>query len=423
MSASPAPRQASDAGKEMHALSCSSCRQRKVKCSKTYPCPNCVRSGLACLFPTRKKDRRPRTNRNHELLNRLAKLEAIVGQVDPDAVSASPAHPPVDASPPPDAAEGADKHVAQSVMSPAQRVADAELRNPQKRCPTSQPVSKDDPAAKYVSGEFWANLAREVEGIKATLEQPSDEEDDDDGEFGGPSPGSQYQSSHGSLNYSIGPPAVLGNASAVAGLSHPPPPRMKTMCAIYFRNVDPLMKILHKPTVEKVFDSYIMNPADHSLGRTTEALLFAMYFGAVTSMQPDSCMRQLGEDRRLLSVQYKQAVEHALARADYLNSTSLETLQAFMIYSVSSSGTQLALCSVAGATTNWADRLVYATMRNLAPRGRYWPLSCAWLKPSVSIATAMDPPSRLMRQRCGAGCGHKSLFSTSALPKTVVRKR
>lgn len=56
---------------------------------------------------------------------------------------------------------------------------------------------------------------------------------------------------------------------------------------------------------------------------------------AVTSLQPDSCLKQLGEDRRVLAVQYKQAVEHALARADYLNSTSLETLQAFMIYSVS----------------------------------------------------------------------------------------
>ncbi|KAK7713431.1 hypothetical protein SLS64_004681 [Diaporthe eres] len=246
MSASPGP----------HQLSCVSCRQRKVKCSKTFPCPNCLRGGLECIFPSRKKDRRPRTNRNHELLNRLAKLEAIVGQVDPDAVSAKPGHPPLDAVRPGSAAEATDKAVAQPAISLARQVAESELRNPQKRCPTAQPVSKDDPAAKYVSGEFWANLSREVEGIKATLEQPSDDEDDDEGE-----------------------------------------------------------------------------DDEHPLSRTTEALFFAMYFGAVTSMQPDSCVKQLGEDRRVLSVQYKQAVEHALARADYLNSTSLETLQAFMIYS------------------------------------------------------------------------------------------
>lgn len=335
MSASPAPRQASDAGKEIHALSCVNCRQRKVKCTKTSPCPHCVRGGLECIFPSRKKDRRPRTNRNHELLNRLAKLEAIVGQVDPDSVSVNPGHPPVDTALPGSATEATDKAVVQPATSPAQQVAESELRNPQKRCPTAQPVSKDDPAAKYVSGEFWSNLCREVEGIKATLEQPSDDEDDDDGEHDGPSPDTQYQGSYRSLKYSMSPPMVLGNASASDGSSHPSPSRMRILCDIYFRNVDPLMKILHRPTVERTFNMYMVNPADHPLSRTTEALFFAMYFGAVTSVQPDSCLRQLGEDRRVLSVRYKQAVEHALARADYLNSTSLETLQAFMIYSVS----------------------------------------------------------------------------------------
>lgn len=370
MSASPGPRQASDAGKEVHALSCISCRQRKVKCTKTYPCPHCLRAGLECIFPTRKKDRRPRTNRNHELLNRLAKLEAIVGQVDPDAISSNPAHPPLDAARPGSAAEPG-KAVAQPAISPARQVAESELRNPQKRCPTAQPVSKDDPVAKYVSGEFWAGLSREVEGIKAILEQPSDDEDDDEGENDGTSPESQYQGSHSSLNYSISPPLVLGNVSAGAALSHPPPARMRTLCDVYFRSVDPLMKILHRPTIEKTFNLYIMNPADNPLSRTTEALFFALYFAAVTSLQPNSCLSQLGEDRRLLSVQYKQAVEHALARADYLNSTSLETLQAFMIYSVSL-GDNGELCGFwpKEQLIFW-HRHVYATMRNLAPHGRY----------------------------------------------------
>ncbi|KAG8163496.1 hypothetical protein KVR01_006793 [Diaporthe batatas] len=297
--------------KEIHALSCVNCRQRKVKCSKTYPCPHCLRGGLECIFPSRKKDRRPRTNRNHELLNRLAKLEAIVGQVsqevDPEAASLASGHQPVVTVRA--AVEAADEAIA-------------------------QPVSKDEPSVsvKYVSGEFWANLSREVEGIKATLEQPSDDEDEDDAEHKAPSPES-HQGSHSSFGYSMSPPLVLGSAPATDGLSHPPTARMKTLCEIYFRSVDPLMKILHKPTTEKAFELYMVNPLRHPLSRATEALFFAMYFAAVTSLRPDSCLNQLGEDRRVLAVQYKQAVERALARADYLNSTSLETLQAFMIYS------------------------------------------------------------------------------------------
>lgn len=91
MSAPPFPsaRQASGADKEaVHPLSCVNCRQRKVRCSKTYPCPNCARGGLDCVFPSRKKDRAPRRSKNNELLARLAKLEAIVGRVDPDSLRA-----------------------------------------------------------------------------------------------------------------------------------------------------------------------------------------------------------------------------------------------------------------------------------------------------------------------------------------------
>ncbi|KUI57087.1 hypothetical protein VP1G_04455 [Cytospora mali] len=348
MSTIPTARQAasSAAGKEataaapvVHALSCINCRQRKVRCSKTYPCPHCVKGGLECIFPSRKKDRVPRRNKNHELLNRLAKLEAIVGQVGPnssrsgvDAAAPSPPSGSVSAS----TAEAIDSIVVHPTITPAQQAFESELRNPQKRCPTAQPVSKDDPAAKYVSGEFWANLSSEVEGIKAALEQPSDSEEDGDGVHDETSPESMSQGYQSSPSYYVTSPAVFGNAQAAGageGMLHPTPEKMRRLCETYFRNVDPLIKILHRPTIEETFNGFIASPVDNPLSRTVEALFFAMYFAAVTSLQPDTCKALLGEDRGLLVVQYRQAVEYALARADYLNSTSLETLQAFTLYS------------------------------------------------------------------------------------------
>lgn len=133
--------------------------------------------------------------------------------------------------------------------------------------------------------ECCRNLSREVEGIKATLEQPSDEEDDEAAGREGPSPES-HQGSHSSLSYSMSPPMVLGTTQATGSLSHPPPARMKTLCEIYFRSVDPLMKILHKPTTEKAFELHMVNPVDHPLSRTTEALFFAMYFAVRTLLPP-----------------------------------------------------------------------------------------------------------------------------------------
>lgn len=348
-----------EAGQQVHALSCVNCRQRKVKCAKTYPCPHCVRGGLECVFPSRKKDRAPRRNKNHELLSRLAKLEAIVGQADPTATvgpavggsapaasgaaittagaaaatsASAPAAPSTTANQAPGPAS------APTFFTPLQQQ-QLDPRNPQERCPYSQPVSKDDPAAKYVSGEFWANLSREVEGIKAALDQPSeseDEHDDDEQAFMSPESVGQsidYQTSPAAFTFSA---AIFGNPGAVEGvpLRHPRPDRIKTLRLLYFRNVDPLLKILHRPTIEKMFDIFIVNPEDHPLSKPFEALFFAIYFAAVASLSPENCHAFLGEDRAILSARYRHAVEVALAKAEYLSSSSLETLQALVLYDV-----------------------------------------------------------------------------------------
>lgn len=319
---------------ETHALSCSNCRQRKIKCLKVYPCPHCVRGGLECIFPARKKDRAPRRNKNSELLNRLAKLEAIVGQVDPAAAAVATSGEAV-------ATIAKASAVVQQQQQQQWVDAQSDCRNPQKVCPQTQPSSKDDPAAKYVSGEFWANLSTEVEGIKTVLEQPSETEDESDTDDGkdATSPKSGRQTSYSSPSSNLVSAAIFGDpqsANATVGpLRHPSPERIKKLRNIYFRNVDMLIKILHRPTIEKEFDLFIVNPDDNLPNKSMEALFFAMYFAAITSLNPERCRSQLGEDRAVLSAQYRQAVELALARADYLNNTSLECLQALTIYNVS----------------------------------------------------------------------------------------
>lgn len=66
----------------MHLLSCTNCRKRKVKCSKTDPCSACDRSSLTCVFPNRARLPRGRTSvskaTNVELLRRVNKLEELL---------------------------------------------------------------------------------------------------------------------------------------------------------------------------------------------------------------------------------------------------------------------------------------------------------------------------------------------------------
>lgn len=66
-----------------------------------------------------------------------------------------------------------------------------------------------------------------------------------------------------------------------------------------------------------------------------EALLFAMYYSAITSLTPDQCVQMFQADKDLLLKRYRRDVEVALGKADVLNSTELGTLQALVIFLVS----------------------------------------------------------------------------------------
>ena len=65
-----------------------------------------------------------------------------------------------------------------------------------------------------------------------------------------------------------------------------------------------------------------------------QALMFAMYFAAITSLAPDECMIQFGENKEDLLKRYRFGTEQALVQAELLNSMEMVTLQALVIYLV-----------------------------------------------------------------------------------------
>lgn len=54
------------------------------------------------------------------------------------------------------------------------------------------------------------------------------------------------------------------------------------MWQVYQENVDPIVKVLHVPTVDKLVKETRKNL--NTLTPTNEALMFAIYFAAITSM-------------------------------------------------------------------------------------------------------------------------------------------
>lgn len=103
--------------------------------------------------------------------------------------------------------------------------------------------------------------------------------------------------------------------------------------AYFVENVDPLVKILHKPTTRKAMIE-VYNHID-SPPKELEPLIFAIYFTAIISLQPEQTIALFGEDKTTLMRKYRFALEQALARANFVQSQDIHVLQAFTLFLVS----------------------------------------------------------------------------------------
>ena len=135
-----------------HPLSCTNCRQRKVKCDKVYPCQHCQRSNLTCVFPERA--RHPRKKRdgpkasNDELLHRLRRMEELIVKIEggKDEAGLKPI-----ASPSQDSASGGQLQSTQSSRSPS--IANEGADHP------------EDSLNRYIGNSFLRSLTMEVSDL------------------------------------------------------------------------------------------------------------------------------------------------------------------------------------------------------------------------------------------------------------------
>ena len=175
--------------------------------------------------------------------------------------------------------------------------------------------------SRYINTSFWANLSNEVEDLKGILNQSSDEEGSDDG-----SPNFDPNTSSNHQGWTFG-----FSSQSVDLLSlHPMPGQIQQYWETYKDRVDPLLKVLHMPTTEPT----VLSAASHlgNLSKGFEALLFAIYYGAVTSVSAADCLLMFGEEKGVLLSRYRFAVEQALARANFLTTEEIVVLQAFVIF-------------------------------------------------------------------------------------------
>ena len=114
-------------------------------------------------------------------------------------------------------------------------------------------------------------------------------------------------------------------------LRHPPPERIHQLWQIYIENVDPLMKVVHVPTIRPAIQKAASNL--RNIPRSFEALMFAIYGAAIMSLRDDGCCEQrFGEPRKTLLSRYISATKAALSRAEFTGTLSLVVLQALVLH-------------------------------------------------------------------------------------------
>lgn len=127
---------------------------------------------------------------------------------------------------------------------------------------------------------------------------------------------------------------IMGYRSADVDLRplHPLPSQIPFMWQIYQENVDPVLKILHVPSMEQLIRE--RRACLGTISPSNEALMFSIYYAAVASMEEEEVTRSLGAEKPFLLNQYRFAVEQALAKANFITDPDFTVCQAFVIFLV-----------------------------------------------------------------------------------------
>lgn len=115
---------------------------------------------------------------------------------------------------------------------------------------------------------------------------------------------------------------------------HPTSQIMGVLWHYYVDNVDILIKVLYKPSVEALIIR--TSKSLDGIDAPTEVLLFAIWFATITTMSTEECLRLCKEERDTIHHRYRYALEQALAQAGWMTSQEVTVLQALILLIVGS---------------------------------------------------------------------------------------
>ena len=133
-----------------------------------------------------------------------------------------------------------------------------------------------------------------------------------------------------------GPEQFLFNADQGHHLdaSIPSSAQLKACWLTYLADIDPLARILHKPSVRKIIDR-ARQTSLRTIDTASLTIVLAVCFSAVASLDSVQCAFRFGEDGKSLMERCKTSVQNAFAQARLVESHDIQVLQAFVLFIVS----------------------------------------------------------------------------------------
>ncbi|QDS77678.1 hypothetical protein FKW77_003509 [Venturia effusa] len=192
--------------------------------------------------------------------------------------------------------------------------------------------------SRYVSSSFWSRINDELDGIR--MDSPNTLED-------------EFESSEDEASAGRSPPTLeldrtpterhaflfghnLAQPKPDYHHFHPLPSQIPFLLDLFADNVNFIFHVVHLPTLKNMIRELRGNLA--RLTPPNEALMFSIYYAAITSMEEDDndsieqVMSNFGSSKIDLNLKYRLGLENALAKADFLNAPNFVLVQALIIF-------------------------------------------------------------------------------------------
>ncbi|UKZ78296.1 hypothetical protein TrVFT333_006032 [Trichoderma virens FT-333] len=303
--------------------SCEGCHQRKIRCDRGMPCTNCSKHGMTCVYHTRDPDaaQKPRTLR--DISNRLERLESLLSLL-------------VERS------EVCTGFLAHGGSGRGRGCAEAEITTqaqPISANTNSIRTSRQQPSDRPSDKSTW-ELLMNNSTIEPLLQEERSKPTQPPGLETTTSHFKANTASHHRLPTQLGASAPLERDSDLLDV-YPDAQLALRLWNVYVRSVDPVLKILHIPTIQSAVVATILDT--RSAQPSMVALTFAIYYAAVTALCHHDCDEpvDLSWEKPVLLKRYQTALDRLLVTPDFMGRPDVTGLQALAIYVTSSRANEL----------------------------------------------------------------------------------